>query len=235
MHLKIEKKLNKNFVLVVRGAFEVNGLSLYKINNEQITLLDEIEISSKLASKLLVSSIQKICDQNQVSLTDIFCIFADQGPGAFTTIRTTAATLNGISFQKKMSLIPFNSLEEITFNIASNNQTTNLIINVINAYGKQVFFCIYDQQEKCLIKTNVCTTIQSLINEIKDLSNKYKSILLTGNAIEIYSDEFKDLEKNKITYLSSSKLNEIGLIKKKINEASNADNKIFPIYIKPGF
>lgn len=237
MHLKIENNLNKikTFVLIVRGAFEINSLSLYHIDNKKIILLDEITIPSKLASKLLASSIQDIFNRNEINLTDLLFILADQGPGAFTTIRTTAATINGICFQKKICIIPFNSLEEGVLNLTLDHPSAKLLIHAINAYGKQVFFCIYDQYKKCLIKTNICTKIQAFINEVVDLSKKHDSIVLTGNAVEVYQEEMSVLQKHEIKIFNKNELNEVALIKKNLNQHERAKNQIFPFYVKPGF
>ena len=93
----------------IQGSYSQLQLSLFK-GNSCLTLISE---TNKKASSLMVPLIEEMLKQHSLTLCDINFICADQGPGAFTSLRVTIATINGISFAQHIPLIGIDGLDAL--------------------------------------------------------------------------------------------------------------------------
>ena len=55
--------------------------------------------------------------QSGITLEELDLITLTNGPGSFTGIRIGLATAKGLSFGRKIPLLPFNTLEILAFNV----------------------------------------------------------------------------------------------------------------------
>ena len=105
-----------------------------------------IKETNKKASSLLVPYIKQILEKNSLKISDLDFICADQGPGAFTSLRVTIATINGISFASKIPLIGIDGLDALNQETLSDvmlkkQGVPEILIVLLNAYNNEVYFC----------------------------------------------------------------------------------------------
>ena len=86
---------------------------------------------------ILVSRILNLFKQNEVKLNEHFSILVNQGPGSFSSIRTSLAVAKGIQISKKVKLFGYNDSDLGEFNLKNieilikKNLLENKLINPV--------------------------------------------------------------------------------------------------------
>lgn len=214
--------MEKTTFLSLQGSYSILEISLFK-NSKHVYTIKEKNIK---ASSLLIPIIKKLLKDNNLKLNDLDFITADQGPGAFTSLRVIISTINGLSFANKIPLIGIDGLEAI-YNEAK-EQSDNNIVAILNAYNNDVFYAFNKNNniQKGYQK------IDSLISELKNHYNKDK-ISFVGNAYKLHekiiskqlNHSFIDIE-----IASSKQIAKMALESFKKNE--NIKYKLRPLYLK---
>lgn len=157
--------------------------------NEEVVLssacYDELRASSNL-----VPLLEEFLNKNKSSLDKLSFIAVDKGPGAFTSLRATIASLNGIAFAKKIPLIGINSLEALQVQAVyyGSPKNTRYIIVLLNAYNNDVYYRIFDQDANIIIDES-CQKIDTLVARLVGLSSP---VLCVGNGVDLYLEIIKD-------------------------------------------
>jgi tRNA threonylcarbamoyladenosine biosynthesis protein TsaB len=195
----------------VQGTY--NQLSVALFQDQKC--LDSITKTDSHASSNLIPFLDSILKNNNLSLSDLSFIAVDKGPGAFTSLRVTIATINGIAFSNKIPLIGINGLEALTRQVlASNENIPNNIQNIVtllNAYNNDAYFLvskIANQIENSTPETqnpesqlvgsqniaesqNIgCQNIDILLEDLK-LKFKDQSVLFCGQGSQLYKTNIK--------------------------------------------
>lgn len=90
----------------------------------------------------LVPSIEFVCEQAQVELTELGAIAVDVGPGLFTGLRVGVATAKAMAQTLRIPVIPIGSLDLLAFPARLSDR---LIAAVIDARRGEVFSALYRQ------------------------------------------------------------------------------------------
>jgi len=139
--------------------------------------LEKVFKKDDRASSHLIPYIDELLKRNSLLLSDLAFMAVDKGPGAFTSLRVTITTVNGIGFTKKIPLIGVDGLDALSLDFLTQFQEANLLVAILNAYSNDVYYSI-NSREKTLEKG--CKKIDKLLDEIK---KKYsgEKIFFTGN------------------------------------------------------
>ena len=172
---------------------------------ESIEKLGSIVKNEVKASSHLVPYIDTILQENSMTIHDLSFIAIDQGPGAFTSLRVSIATVNGIAFAHKIPLIGVSGLDALcrdNLKAHADSQTSGqdyLIVCLLNAFNNDVYFSINKVQDNSIITTleKSCKKIDILLEELqerpglsKNISNtrSQSSIIFTGNGALLHQE-----------------------------------------------
>lgn len=165
--------------IALQGTY--NSLSLGFFLND--CLSRSISFDAIKASSNLVPLLETFLSDQQITFEQLSFIAVDKGPGAFTSLRATIASVNGIAYATKIPLIGINSLEALQFDtLNALPQVPKFIITLLNAYNNDVYFRIFDCQKNYLIEES-CEKIDLVIQRIIDLKSP---TVCTGNGVILH-------------------------------------------------
>lgn len=172
--------MNNIFFLAIQGSYSVLEVSLY--NN--LTCIETITQDNFKASSSLIPVIQNLLNKNNLNLSNLNFIAVDQGPGAFTSLRVTISTVNGLAFASKIPLIGIDGLQALSAQVTNELEkahTQNILITLLNAYNNDVYYKINN------IYPNNYTKIELLLSHIKE-NFANKKITFAGNGAILHKD-----------------------------------------------
>ncbi|MBM3887237.1 tRNA (adenosine(37)-N6)-threonylcarbamoyltransferase complex dimerization subunit type 1 TsaB [Candidatus Dependentiae bacterium] len=171
--------------ITLQGTYNSLELGLFA---EQ-SVVDVVYYDELRASSNLVPFLEAFLKKNKCSLGELSFIAVDKGPGAFTSLRATIASVNGIAYASKIRLIGINSLEalQVQAHDFSSAQETRYIASLLNAYNNDVYFRIFDRNRNLLVKES-CQKIEEIIDLLVDLKD---SALCVGNGLNLYRAELQ--------------------------------------------
>lgn len=125
--------------------------------------------------------IQEICDQAQLSLSDLNAVAVSMGPGSYTGLRIGVSAAKGFCFALDLPLIALDTLTILA------NQLENpkgLIIPMIDARRMEVYAAVFDKNKQMIrpVAAEILTEdsfadYSETINFIGDSSEKAKTVL----------------------------------------------------------
>ena len=123
--------INDFLIINCTGSNDSIGL---RVNNN--FFIHKIQTNIK-KNDILVSRILNLFKQNNARLNEHFSILVNQGPGSFSSIRTSLAVAKGIQISKKVKLFGYNDSNLAEFNLKNieilikKNLLENKLINPV--------------------------------------------------------------------------------------------------------
>ena len=228
--------------LAIQGSFGPVEIALFQDG----TCVEQVVEYGAKASSHLIPLISTLLKKNNLSLADLAFIVTDKGPGAFTTLRVTITTLNGIAFATHTPLIGLDGLEMLSQQVLSSDiikdARPTYVAALLNAYSKDVYALVaeinYADNRPCLGKRIFygCSNIEDLLQDILKIG-AHDSILVTGNGAILHADLIKEkmansalFEQVPTSHTSASFLGLCGL--SDFSKQENMSQKIIPNYLK---
>ncbi len=177
-------------------------------------LIDIKNVVDKQSEKLL-STIDEVLTESNISLKDIDCFAVNVGPGSFTGIRIGLATIKAFLFSQNKPCIVLNSFDLIAYNILDKDFAV-----IVDSGNKDFYYAIY-KNGKIAELSNLDE--QAVIDYAKSLKLPLYASSLDKD--KIHNDYVKVVEFNKENIL---KIAENKYISNEI--AVNTD--LCPIYVK---
>lgn len=171
-----------NFI-VVNGDYEYTEIGLFS----DTQLVDVIKESHKSTSGHLIPSTQTLLERNKLTIHDLDFIAANTGPGPFTTLRVTLATVNGISFAISKPLVSVDSLLGLLSEHAQPDQHT---VALYNAFAQEAFFAIALQNKQIVTGYG---HIAAVLNDVHASLPRYETVQFIGKGAELYSTQIENL------------------------------------------
>lgn len=190
-----------------------------------------ITIDKKDASRESISALESLLRSCSQDFSDLNFIAVNQGPGPFTTLRVVIATVNGLSFGKKIPLAGINSLEAFMQEYA--NQGYEHVVALLNAFSHDLYFGI---QSNMFTETGFGSTAHCVTEISQKIS--HGSILFLGNGVDQMRDTLVTTFGNRAAFLSPNPLTvSLGQVAKMGLEAWENTQAIHyslqPLYYKP--
>ena len=113
------------------------------------TILEQQALSKFHASAQLIPTLDAMFKRHNITLSDLAFIAAHQGPGPFTTLRVVIATINGISFARKIPLVGVNGLEAFLREYPNEHGVRSVCL--LNAFNHDVYYAYYDDHQKLVM------------------------------------------------------------------------------------
>ena len=247
---------NPKFI-ALQGSYLKLQLALF----DSFNLIQKIEDINKKASSSLIPHLDQILNNNSLSLNDINFICVDQGPGAFTSLRVTISTVNGLGFANKIPLIGIDGLDALSneaFDVyyKEGKEGANILVSILNAYNNDVYYSINKisgnnlQLAQEFEQPKGYKKIDLLLEDLKT-NFKDQKILFVGNAVQLHKElielEFgnipftlrasetsvsKGLLDNLPEISSVQQIAKMGLKKWQQTDKENYCYKLYPLYLK---
>jgi tRNA threonylcarbamoyladenosine biosynthesis protein TsaB len=135
-------------------------------------------------SRRLLSAIDWIMKESEISWHDICAIGVSLGPGSFTGLRIGMATVKGLAAAAGKVLLGVSTLDSL----AAKCVTNSLICSVLDARKKEVYAAFYRCNNQGLtdrISEPVVLTPARLVTAIGE------PVLFVGNGAQVYGDELR--------------------------------------------
>lgn len=165
----------------IQGSY--SGLSAAYFSE---TILKKIEtLEGMKASSHLIPLLQKLFAEQNITLQGLDFIAADYGPGAFTSLRVTISTLNGIAYASKIPLVTVSGLDALALQAEDFAEKENLeidgVIGLLNAYNNDVYFVMQGSG----VEESGCAKIEEAL-ALGAQCFAEKRILVVGNAVPLH-------------------------------------------------
>lgn len=236
--------MKQTYFLSIQGSYSELEIALYK----NTTCIKSIKDKNQKASSLFIPHIQEVLNSSNLKLSDIKFIGVDQGPGAFTSLRVTISTINGLSFANKIPLIGIDGLEALGLETAlkfneqaiENKLRPQILVCLLNAYNNDVYFSMSKidgsivSPIKELEKSKGYKKVDLLLEDLKQ-KHAEQVILFTGNGIKIHKELIKNSFKNNAIFFDQDvcSVNQIAkMAKEKWGKQEDITFKIYPLYLK---
>lgn len=198
-------------------------IGLYQDN----ILLGSIKESNKAISKEFIYLLNSLLVKYKKNIDDLDFISANQGPAPFTSLRAILASINGISFIKKIPLLGINGItcfleqELATFD-------NNKLVVLLNAFCQEIY---YGLKAETGIKTGV-ENINSFLENLQTTIDKKTKINFIGNGAELYKENIYKYFPEAI--ISNRELELDFLSKKSILlwQESLGTSELMPLYLR---
>ena len=185
-------------ILSITTSSPICGVAILKNNK----LEKEINLDNGLThSESLMSTIDTILKETNMTLTDIDVIACDIGPGSFTGIRIGISTIKAFRDCLNIKAIGVNSLEGLCYNVKQNG----VICSIIDAKKDNVYVEIFENIDgNYTVRRNPSfENIDSFLNELKNLNAEY-NITFVGDGAITYKDKIISALPNSLFVLENS-------------------------------
>jgi tRNA threonylcarbamoyladenosine biosynthesis protein TsaB len=183
-------------------------------------------------AETLVPSIQFLCTQARVELTDIGAIAVDVGPGLFTGLRVGVAAAKAMASALRVPMIGISSLDLLAFEV---RRTPRRIISIVDARRGEVFYAFYRQVPAGVQRLSemLCGTPEELCSEIQATGEE---CLAVGDGALRYKEQLCDLirveiEDASLAYPSPSSLVQLAHARALREEFVNSWD-LQPVYLR---
>ncbi len=183
----------------VQGTYNKIELALFN-SDKCIDIFLRFDVK---ASSYLIPLLDELLQKNNLKIIDLSFVAVDRGPGAFTSLRVTLATVNGLAFARQIKMIGISSLDALNYQIEasfpkSQRQCATLIC-LLNAYNNDVYYSISQQDSR--ISLVGCKNIDLLLEDLPTKAAENKTFLIAGNGAEAHRDRIIKKLANRIQFI----------------------------------
>lgn len=198
-------------------------------------LLGEIIYNDKKQhSIVLMSQIDTLLKNLNLTIRDIDGFVVSKGPGSFTGLRIGMATIKGLAQPNNKPIAAISSLDALAFNMA---YTSGIVCPIMDALRDNVYTALYSFEGNILVRLTDYMAIH--IDELIELlKSKYEpSITFIGDAVPKFKNKlYNNFEKtyfapSHLNVVKASSLGELG-IKKLLDGENENIFTLAPIYLK---
>ncbi len=206
----------KTIYLGIQATYNTTDIALFEDEN----CLEQFFHADLKASSHLIPYLDSLLRNNGKTLADLSFIALDKGPGAFTTLRVTIATLNGVAFAHKIPLIGIDGLEALTHErlrtlAASQKDSPSIVVALLNAYSNDVYFMISEVNDGATTTIdygckNIDIVLEFLASRISD-----QKLFFMGNGALLHQERISKkftLENLSTSTASAKTIAQLGLI-----------------------
>ncbi len=190
-----------------------------------------IQEENKNTSKFLLYHMQALCEQYAVAFADISFIGINQGPGPFTTLRVTLATINGIAFASGIPLVGVDGIQALVDEHYSSEYPYTVAL--LNAFNDEAYYALQSPHRELRIGYNKIDQV------FQQIHTEYGAVQvrLIGSGVVTFKDQLAKLSANENIYIpknvplapSIEYLAQVALAQFNNEHTSH---KLLPLYLK---
>lgn len=213
-------------VLSITTSSPICGVAIL----ENTTIIKEINLNNGLThSETLMTTIEKIFKDTNLTINDIDLFVCDIGPGSFTGIRIGISTIKAFVDSTNKPAIGVNSLEALNLNI----KIPEIVCSLIDAKKENVYVEIIENSALNYIIKQEPTfiNIYDLLNIIKTNFSNYNLTFVGDGAINYQNTILEQLPNSKFINNNTISASNVG-IAGFINYQTSNFSDIEPLYLK---
>ncbi len=235
-------------ILAVDSSSRVATVALMKDSK----LLGEITLNDKKEhSVILMTIIQDLLTDNNLSVDDIDGYVVSKGPGSFTGLRIGMATIKGLSFGSSKPYVSVSSLDALALSVSNFD---GLICPIMDALRNSVYTSLYKGHSTFTVSNNESAssyvehelpiTLEKLldysaldIDELLEIIKaKKEKVIFIGDGVDKYKDYLIKncpncyFPPNHLNLVRASSLGELGSILLKNGDFDDSNST--PFYLK---
>ena len=138
----------------------------------------------------LISTIQSLLKENNLSPNDIQCAYITNGPGSYTGLRIAATMAKMMALANDVKIYPISTLDAMAMNAYNIEGNFEYIAPIIDAKRGFFFVSLYKKVKNEWIKVfdDHLTKPDEFMEKVINLNGK---IALLGEGLKYYSEKFK--------------------------------------------
>lgn len=216
-------------VLSIDSSSKVATVALLK---DDILMAEYVLNDKREHSVLLMTMIENILKESNLTIDDIDAYVVSKGPGSFTGLRIGMATIKGMSFGSNKPYISLSSLDSLAYSVSSFN---GIICPIMDALRTNVYTGLY-KSENGSLETIMDPTPMELEDLISLLKEKNEPVIFTGDGLakhkEFINENFPNANfaPNHLSIVRASSLGELGM--QKLKSGICDDSNSSPVYLK---
>ena len=187
-------------------------------------VLGEYSLNQDLShSENLVPMIKEVLDSLGLKVSDIDLYGVSIGPGSFTGLRISVATVKAFAHLFHKPIVGVSTLEALAFNLPYNN----IVVPMIDARRDRVYTGIYSWKDNELISLMKADAVEVDIL-LDKLDKDYKNIVVNGNGSLLHRERIREKLGSKVSFSSigdnssrATSVGELALIKYNKGEVDN--------------
>jgi tRNA threonylcarbamoyladenosine biosynthesis protein TsaB len=194
-------------------------------------LVDYAQEDNKRSSQNFIPLLHDLLTRNNKTLADLAFIAAYQGPGPFTTLRVSIASVNGLGFATQLPLVGVDGLD--AFLEEQKDLGYAYTIALLNAFSNDVYVGIYDR----LKNTITYKGYRNIAFLLEQLAQQKETIKFVGNGTDLYSQiiqatlgDYAYIPELNPAVCSLESVAKAGLSSFQIQE--NCKQQLLPLYLK---
>ncbi|MCX8065038.1 MAG: tRNA (adenosine(37)-N6)-threonylcarbamoyltransferase complex dimerization subunit type 1 TsaB [Candidatus Hydrogenedentes bacterium] len=177
------------YILSADTSTDINTVSILKDND----IVGEITINAgKRHSERLISLIQTILNEAQLTLNNINLLAISIGPGSFTGLRVGLSTWKGLALATGIPLIGVPTLYSMSRLAPFNNA---VVCPVIDARMKEVYagIFLFEKDKRTILIDNFLGSIETFTTKLTELvKDKEPNLYVYGNGALMYREKIKE-------------------------------------------
>ncbi|MBN2618160.1 MAG: tRNA (adenosine(37)-N6)-threonylcarbamoyltransferase complex dimerization subunit type 1 TsaB [Spirochaetales bacterium] len=171
-----------NNILAIDSATQVLSITL---KHDIKYFYKEIEDGFNHSENIL-PSISELLNKANIDVSLLDLLVCTRGPGSFTGLRISMATLKGFSTALNIPLVSIPTLDLYAENCG---EKSGIVMPVIDARKKSFYTAIYENNSK------ITKDLDLNMDQIIDITNKFDKVILTGNDAEILYSKLNNKDK----------------------------------------
>ncbi len=171
-------------ILAIDTATKVASVAV--LENDKV-LAEKSLMSNQNHSEVLLGLIQEVLKGAGLTIKDIEEFTISNGPGSFTGLRVSAATIKAFAYKNNLNIYEVCTLDSLAFN-ALNEVEQGTVVSIIDARRKQVYYGIYKLEDSnvTLVSEYDCIDFVDVIEKLKN--NVTGDVYFVGDGVEIFKD-----------------------------------------------
>ena len=215
-----------NFISV-QATYSQSHIALF----HDSTCLESVSHTDARSSSHLIPFIQNLLQKHNLMISDLSFFSLDKGPGAFTSLRVTVTTFNGIAFSHHIPLIGIDGLDALLYDM---RLSSGYHVALLNAYNNDVYYALSD--EHGVIVQKGCKNIDLVLHDLKNLCLQ-TPIYCAGNGAILFKDAIKSQFKDQVISIEpiqeTASVKTIGLLAlEEFKRPHEPQYSITPFYLK---
>lgn len=217
-------------ILSVESATSAASVAIL---NEKGVLGESTLNFKKQHSVILMTLIDTILKDNNLTIKDIDGFVVSKGPGSFTGLRIGMATVKGLCLGLNKPLISISTLDGLAYNELNFN---GIICPIMDALRDNVFTAFYKNENGTLKKLSEHNhvSVNELVNKIKEFD---EPVIFVGDGIEKHKDFLtENVENCSFASITNNfaKASSLGALGKELLEKGVHDNlnECKPMYLR---
>ena len=148
-----------------------------------------VQTGQNIHSQVLLSMIDGLFKQHQLSVKDLTAVAVDQGPGSFTGLRIGIGVAQGLAFAGQCPMIGVSSLDILANQVDYKKQEESpYIVAGIDARMSEIYWCVYQ-----IVNGKAKALGRYQVNKPDEIDlSRSASWLAVGNAWSVYADKMPE-------------------------------------------